>query len=86
MANLQMQLGHLPMANLQLQPGQPPMANLQPQPGQPPIAPPVVNLQPLPGQPLIAPRRHMTFASYYGDVTLDPCRGTYRRIMELNIG
>jgi hypothetical protein len=43
--------------------------------------PPPLPLQlPGPGAPTAA--AHLTFASYYGDLELDPCKGDYRRIME----
>ncbi len=43
--------------------------------------PPPLPLQlPGPGTPTAA--AHLTFASYYGDLELDPCKGDYRRIME----
>jgi hypothetical protein len=42
----------------------------------------MANLPQQPSQPLPVARRYTTFAAYYGDVTLDPYRGNYRRILE----
>ena len=43
--------------------------------------PPPLPLQ-LPGLGTPTATAHLTFASYYGDLELDPCKGDYRRIME----
>ncbi len=43
--------------------------------------PPPLPLQ-LPGHGAPSTASHLTFASYYGDLELDPCKGDYRRLME----
>jgi hypothetical protein len=43
--------------------------------------PPPLPLQ-LPGHGTPSPAAHLTFAAYYGDPELDPCKGDYRRLME----